>query len=48
MTRRWMKMNIGEEKREVTFEPIPETAPVEEPSPELEPVVEPEKEPVGV
>jgi hypothetical protein len=40
-------MNIGEEKREVTFEPIPETIPVEEPSPYLEPVTEPELEPVG-
>lgn len=43
-------MNIGKEVREVTFEPFPESAPVEEPSPEVDPVVvpEPEREPVGV
>jgi hypothetical protein len=43
-------MDIGKEVREVTFEPIPESAPVEEPSPQIEPVEapEPEREPVGV
>ena len=35
-------MDIGRPVREVEFEPIPETAPVEEPAP----VVEPEREPV--
>jgi hypothetical protein len=40
-------MDIGKEVREVTFEPIPEVAPIEEPI--VAPVIpEPEKEPVGV
>lgn len=38
-------MDIGEEKKEVTFEPVEVPAPVEEPA-SPEPVVVPEKEPV--
>lgn len=36
--------DIGEEKKSVDFEPIPESAPIEEPTP----VVVPEKEDVPV
>lgn len=41
-------MNIGEEKKEVTFEPltVPAEQPVTVPVPEPAPVVEPEREPV--
>ena len=39
-------MDIGEIKKEVTFEPMPEDVPVPEIVPE--PVVEPEKEPANV
>ena len=38
-------MDIGEEKKEVTFEPVEFPAPVQEPA-IPEPVVVPEKEPV--
>lgn len=39
-------MDIGEEKKEVTFEPLEVPAPVVEPAPAPTPVVEPEREPV--
>lgn len=38
--------DIGEPIRHIEFEPMPETAPVEEPAaPQVEPVKEPVKEP---
>lgn len=41
-------MNIGEEKKEVTFEPLQVPAEQPTPAPVVEPVVVPEKEPVPV
>lgn len=37
---------IGEEPREIEFEPMPETEPIKEPSPSPSPATTPEKEPV--
>lgn len=40
--------NIGEPRRKVDFEPIPETEPVKEPSPVPVPTPSPEREPEEV